>query len=151
MKGDTGSPIWIVVTLLLALVVGITMYQLLQKTSAQKTFDDWLGQIGSGQAELTVSSFCKSWEQSGFVSGAVNPSEQAKATVAAAHPSLAVKYFTEDEFNIGERLSSCDCAVFLYQKGQMDQLEAKSWYDPDKCHEMTNNIAESMGLTRSSR
>ena len=48
MKGDAGSPIWIVVTLLLALVVGITMYQLLRKTSANKTFDDWLGVVGSG-------------------------------------------------------------------------------------------------------
>lgn len=151
MKGDAGSPIWIVVTLLLALVVGITMYQLLQKTSAQRTFDDWLGQISSGQAELSVSAFCNSWEESGFVGGAVNPEELAKATVAAAHPSMAVKYFTEEEFNIGERLSPCDCAVFLYQKGQMNQLDAERWYDPDECHEMTNDVAEGTGLARSSR
>ncbi|MBR9689988.1 MAG: hypothetical protein GOV01_03780 [Candidatus Altiarchaeota archaeon] len=148
MKGDTGSPIWIVVTLLLALVVGITMYQLLQKTSANKTFDDWMGQINQGQAELSVGSFCDAWEGAGFVRGAVNPTELAKATVAAAHPTMAVKYFTEDEFNIGERLSPCDCAVYLYQTGVLDQLDTQSWYDPDECHEMTNDIAESRGLTR---
>ena len=147
MKGDAGSPIWIVVTLLLALVVGITMYQLLQKTQANKTFDDWMGEIGSGQAEMTLSSFCESWYDSGFVQGAVNPSQLAKATVAAGHFSMAVKYFTETEFEIGERLSSCDCAVYLYQKGLVDQLEAKRWYDPDECHELTNDVAESKGLT----
>ena len=151
MKGDAGSPIWIVVTLLLALVVGITMYQLLQKTSAQKTFDDWMGQIGGGQAELALSSFCESWENAGFVRGAVNPTVQAEATVSAAHPSMAVKYFTETEFNLGERFSPCDCAVYLYQIGSMNQLTVKGWYDPDDCHEMTNDIAESRGLTRSSR
>ena len=147
MKGDAGSPIWIVVTLLLALVVGITMYQLLQKTQANKTFDDWLGEIGGGQAEITLETFCESWHEAGFVQGAVNVNQLAKATVAAGHPSLAVKYFTEAEFEIGERFSSCDCAVFLYQKGAIDQLEAKRWYDPDECHESTNDIAESRGLT----
>lgn len=147
MKGDAGSPIWIVVTLLLALVVGITMYQLLQQTQANKTFDDWLGEIGGGQAEITLSSFCESWHESGFVRGAVNVNQLAKATVAAGHPSLAVKYFTETEFEIGERFSPCDCAVFLYQKGLLDQLESKKWYDPDDCHESTNDIAESRGLT----
>ena len=59
---------------------------------------------------------------------------------------MAVKYFTETEFEIGERLSPCDCAVFLYQHGLMEQLEAKGWYDPDECHELTNDIAESRGL-----
>jgi hypothetical protein len=151
LKGDAGSPIWIVVTLLLALVVGITMYQLLQKTSAQRTFDDWLGQISGGQAELSVSSFCQSWEESGFVRGAVNQEELSKATVAAAHPSMAVKYFTEEEFNLGERLTPCDCAVYLYQKGLISQLKATDWYDADECHQLTNDIAESRGLTRSSR
>jgi|GEM_PF-2784391 len=151
MKGDAGSPIWIVVTLLLALVVGITMYQLLQKTSAQKTFDDWMGEISGGQAELALTGFCESWADAGFVTGAVNPKKQAEATAAAAHPSMAVKYFTESEFNLGERLSPCDCAIYLYQVGSMDQLEVKRWYDADECHEFTNNIAESRGLTRSSR
>ena len=148
MKGDAGSPIWIVVTLLLALVVGITMYQLLNKTSAQKTFDDWLGDVGKGQAELTVESFCTSWHDAGFVRGAVNENELAKATVAAAYPSLAVKYFTKEEFEMGERLSPCDCAIFLYQKGIIGPLEVKKWYDPDECHQMTNSIAESRGLAR---
>ncbi len=148
MKGDAGSPIWIVVTLLLALVVGITMYQLLRKTSAQRTFDDWLSEVGSGQAELSLLNFCESWYDSGFVRGAVNENELARATVAAAHPSLAVKYFTQEEFDVGERLSPCDCAIILYQKAEIDQLEVKRWYDPDDCHELANSIAESRGLAR---
>jgi hypothetical protein len=148
MKGDAGSPIWIVVTLLLALVVGITMYQLLRKTSADRTFDDWMGEIGSGQAELTLTSFCESWLDAGFVLGAVNENVQAKATAAAAHNALAVKYFTEEEFNLGERLTACDCSVVMYQKGSMTKLDASRWYDPDDCHDLANQIAESNGLMR---
>ncbi len=148
MKGDAGSPIWIVVTLLLALVVGITMYQLLQKTSADKTFGNWMDEIGGGQAELTLSSFCESWYDSGFVLGAVNEATQAKATVAAAYEGATVNYFTREEFEFGERLSDCDCAVYLYQIGSIDKLETSKWYDPDECHELTNAVAESRGLVR---
>lgn len=146
MKGDAGSPIWIVVTLLLALVVGITMYQLLRKTSADRTFEDWMGEIGSGQAELTLTSFCDDWKDAEFVLGAVNENERAKATAAAAHNALTVKYFTEEEFNLGERLTACDCSVILYEYELMTKLEASKWYDPDDCHDLANEIAESNGL-----
>lgn len=132
--------------MLLALVVGITMYQLLQKTSAQRTFDEWMGEIGSGQAEAQLTAFCEGWSDAGFVTAAVNQEERAKATVAAAHPNMAANYFTESEFNAGERLTPCDCAVYLYQKGLMSQLKADQWYDPDECHQMTNSIAETTGL-----
>ena len=134
------------VTLLLALVVGITMYQLMAKTNAQETFGDWLGEINAGQVEITLTNFCESWRDSGFVTSAVNQNELARASVAAAHPSLTVRYFTEDEFNLGERLSPCDCAVFLFNKGEMSALDAKTYYDPDECHSMTNEIAEGTTL-----
>jgi hypothetical protein len=148
MKGDAGSPIWIVVTLLLALVVGITMYQLLRKTSADKTFEDWMGEIGSGQAELTLNAFCEAWNEAGFVQGAVNENKLAQATAAASHSALAVRYFTEEEFNLGERLTACDCSVVMYQKDSMTKLDALRWYDPDKCHDLANEIAENNGLVR---
>lgn len=144
MKGSAGSPIWIVVTLLLALVVGITMYQLLRSTNANKTFDDWIGEVSSGQAEISLTSFCESWHDQEFVT--VNQEKLATATAAAAHPGMTVKYFTAEEFDMGERLSPCDCAVYLFQKGELDKLEVSRWYDPDECHEMTNNVAESRNL-----
>ena len=146
MKGQESRPIWIVVTLLLALVVGITMYQLMAKTNAQETFSNWLGEINAGQVEITITNFCEGWEASGFTLSAVNQNELAKASVAAAHPSLTVKYFTQEEFEQGERLSPCDCAVYLYNKGHMGLLDAKKYYDPDECHSMANGIAEGSSL-----
>jgi len=41
MEGQ-GRPIWIMVTLLLAMVVGITMYQIIQKTRSQETFEEMI-------------------------------------------------------------------------------------------------------------
>ncbi|MBR9682018.1 MAG: hypothetical protein GOV00_04465 [Candidatus Altiarchaeota archaeon] len=146
MKGQEGKPIWIVVTLLLALVVGISMYQLMNQTNAQETFGNWLGEINAGQVEITLTSFCENWADSGFVRTAVNQDELAKASVAAAHPALTIKYFLQEEFELGERLDPCDCAVFLHNKGKMSLLDARSRYDPDDCHAMANEIAESTDI-----
>jgi len=146
MKGDESKPIWIVVTLLLALVVGITMYQLLAKTNAQKTFDDWLGEISAGQVSIKLTNFCKTWRDAGFSEATVNQNKLAEATVAAAHPSLTTRYFTADEFEVGERLSPCDCAVYLYTLGEMSLLDMQTFYNPRNCHDMTNDLAE--GIVR---
>ena len=144
MKGQESRPIWIVVTLLLALVVGITMYQLMAKTNAQKTFDDWLGEISAGQVSIKLTNFCENWEASGFSRTAINENQLAEASVAAAHPSLTVRYFTSGEFEIGERLSPCDCAVYLYKTGSISQLDMEAVYDPDDCHQITNDMVEDM-------
>ena len=146
MKGQEGQPIWLIVTLLLALVVGISMYQLMDQTSAQDTFGNWLGEIDEGQAELELTGFCDAWKEGAFVRSAVNQDELDKATVAAAHPGLTIQYFTQEEFEFGERLDPCDCAVYLYTKSKMSMLDAKALYDPDDCHIQANEIAENTPL-----
>ena len=144
MKGEGGQPIWIVITLLLALVVGITMYQLLSKTQATQTFDDWLGEIEIGNAENYLTNFCRTWETNGFVETTIDETNLAKASVSAA--ALTTKYFTREEFEEGETLSPCDCAVYLWKKGFVSEVQLNQYFDPDRCHTATNDIMEASGM-----
>ena len=140
MRGQ-GRPIWIMVTLLLAMVVGITMYQILQKTRAQQTLDELLKDIDVGTAKIRLIDICERWRETGYVAG-VTEGELEKATAYA----IMLNYFTEDEFYAGERLTPCDCTIILHAEGKIDRLDAQKEYDPDECHERANEIAEAKGL-----
>ncbi len=140
MKGQ-GRPIWIMVTLLLAMVVGITMYQILQKTQSQKTFDQMMNEIDIGTAEVQLHDICERWRENGYVAG-VSEDDLSRASAYA----VVLNYFTKDEFDSGERLSPCDCTVYLYSKGYLTRLDAEKEYDPDECHEKANEIAEAKKL-----
>ncbi len=141
MRGQAGRPIWIMITLLLALLVGIMMYQLLQKTRATKTFEDWQREIGAGQAEILLTQICERWYENSFKFG-VTRTDIEKATVAA----VELGYFTREEWDDGERLSPCDCVVYLYKKGRVPEYEAKNFVDQYmlECHEKALEVAEEL-------
>ena len=136
-----GRPIWIMVTLLLAMVVGVTMYQIVQKTKARKTFDEMLKQIDVESADVRLRDICERWRENGYVAG-VDQETLDRATAYA----VVLNYFTEDEFNSGERISPCDCSVYLFTKGVITRLELEKEYDPDECHERANDIAQAKGI-----
>ena len=140
MKGQ-GRPIWIMVTLLLAMVVGITMYQIIQKTQSQKTFEDMMKEINVGTADVQLHDICERWRSNGYVAG-VSTDDLEKASAYA----VVLGYFTEEEFNMGERISPCDCSIYLFSKGYISRLDAEKEYDPDECHQKANEIADAKGL-----
>ena len=136
-----GRPIWIMVTLLLAMVVGITMYQILQKTRSQQTFEEMIKDIDIGTAQIRLTEICERWKNNGYVAG-VNQEDLAKGTAYA----VLLGYFDREDFDAGERITPCDCTVYLYSRGLISKLDARKFYDPDECHERTNEIAEAQGL-----
>jgi len=140
MRGQE-RPIWIMVVFLLALVVGITMYQILQKTRSRQTFEEMLKEIDVGTADIQLNDICERWRENGYVAG-ITQDDLDRATAYA----VVLGYFTESEFNAGERLSPCDCTIYLFSKGKISKLDARKEYDPDECHEKANEIAEARGL-----
>ena len=141
MRGQESRPIWIMVTLLLAMVVGITMYQIIQKTRAQQSFEEMIRDIDAGTAKLRLVDICSRWRETGYLAG-VTGDDFEKATAYA----VLLNYFTKEEFDAGERISSCDCTIILHAEGRLSKLDARRDYDPDICHERANEIAEAKGF-----
>ena len=110
MKARKGAeqPIWLMVAMLLALVIGISMYQLISKTQSASTFDDMQKGIEEGTATSTLDTICSSWKASNW---AMVPSDLAlRSTQAAVKKNLLNK----EEYENGDSINLCDCAVYLY-------------------------------------
>lgn len=140
MKGQ-GRPIWILVTLLLALVVGVSMYQLIGKTQSQQTFDEMFAQIDSESAINSLNSICRSWEETSFAVGLSESERETLRDVAAVKG-----WMTSEEWNDDEDFSECDCSLWLYSQGTISRTKAKQYYDADMCHERANEEADNAGL-----
>lgn len=140
MKGQ-GRPIWILVTLLLALVVGVSMYQLIGKTESQKTFDDMLANVDAQSATNSLNIICSSWEGTSYA-GSLSDNERETLRDAAAFRG----WLTEEEWEDEEDFSECDCAMWLYTQGSISRTKARQYYDPDECHETANDQAEEAGI-----
>ncbi len=141
MKGQ-GRPIWILVTLLLALVVGVSMYQLIGKTESQKTFDEMFQRIDSQSATNSLNSICSSWEDTSFAAR-LSASEEETLRDSAAFRGWLTKEEWEDE----EDFTECDCAMWLFTQNAISRTKARQYYDPDLCHEQANEEAEDAGIS----
>ncbi len=169
VKGDAGRPIWIAITFLLALLVGVSMYQLLSKTASSGSFDKWLSSISATQADEQVISFCKSWYDASFPKYPTNLDKWVRATYAASHPDLPMRYLTEaqvEECNPDlETLNSapnaydangaegclqiCDCIVILYKASTentgtsyLTKYQAQKLFDKYNCEIFFNERAD---------
>jgi len=136
MKGQ-GRPIWILVTLLLALVVGVSMYQLIGRTQSQTTFDDMFQRIDSGSATNSLNSICGDWEGTSYAARLSANELETLRDVSAVKGWLSAEEW-EDE----ENFSECDCAMWLFTQNAISRTKARQYYDPDECHEKANEVAE---------
>lgn len=121
MKGSD-QPIWLLVALLLALVVGVVMYGLVNKVNPQQTLQLLEG-VNTGQASLGLLNSCETYRTANWVLG---QDKQAETAVYAAK----LGWLTSDEFRSTKcslRYSAggksadnicfftpCDCVVYLY-------------------------------------
>jgi hypothetical protein len=136
-----GKPIWILVTLLLALVVAVTMYGLVAQTGSNKTFDQMMTSVDSGTAQTQMLQICKNWHDAKF---AVDLTD----TEVSEIKDYAAKkgWLTDDEWEDDEDFTSCDCAMFLYTQEEISSTEVNKYYDPDECHEKANTEAEDRNI-----
>ncbi len=115
MRGQAGRPIWIVITLVLALIVGLTMYKMLQKTSPEESIGKMYSKISGDQALSEVINFCSDWYRANFAYGVLDEKKYIQASYAAANENLPVKYLDATEIETtGTGLGPAGCVVILY-------------------------------------
>lgn len=136
VKKGAEQPIWILVAILLALIVGVMMYQFLSKGQQGKTFDEMLKTVDAGTAQLAVDNLCTNWRSSNWKT---EPSSLGQVSVDYA---AKVGLLDETEWAAHEILTVCDCAVYLHvDRSTIPQSEVYTAApDPTDCH--TNTAAK---------
>lgn len=134
-KKGAEQPIWILVAILLALIVGVIMYQFLQKGQQTSTFDDMLETIDVGTAQFSVDNLCLNWRSTNWQTP---PSALGPISVDYA---AKVGILTKTEWATGTMMTVCDCAVYLYvDRSMIQRSEVFTVADPATCH--TNTAAK---------
>jgi hypothetical protein len=165
------QPIWLLVALLLAVVVGIAMFNMINSGTIK--FNVFSGSTGQESDRIAVESFCKSWIRPNEVdiAGNINPraSEPAAASKDQATDSFRKYGWLSNEKDPTTKAyieagppSGCDCVVFLTStvgSSTLPPTRAKqfllfekssgSTYAPEACHSKSvcigNSIAELNG------
>lgn len=133
MKKGSEQPVWILVAILLALIVGVMMYQFLTKGQQGRTFDEMLKTVDAGTSQLAVDTLCTNWKVSNW---ATPPADLGRVSLDyAAKAGL----LDETEWAAKEMLTVCDCAVYLYADKKIIERSAvfAAAPDPTKCHTLT--------------
>ncbi len=130
------QPIWILVAILLALIVGVMMYQFLNKGTQGQTFDEMMRQVDTGTAQLAVDSLCTNWYNSHWVT------EPADLERVSVNYGAKIGILTQAEWEAKNIMSACDCAVYLYADKSAIQRSDVYAAAPDEgtCH--TNMVAK---------
>ncbi len=136
MKKGAEQPIWILVAILLALIVGVMMYQFLNKGQQADTFNTMLKTVDAETAKLAIDSICTNWRSSNWKTP---PSDLGAVSVDYA---AKMGLLTEDEWTAmlttGNPITVCDCAVYLYvDRSMIQRSEVFSVADPTTCHTLT--------------
>lgn len=133
------QPIWILIGLLLAMIIGIMMYQLVAGALQQGTYEQMLKGITEDTAKMDLDSKCNAWRKSSW---AIAPTDPQKLADSAARLNL----LTKDEWDKRELLSTCDCAIYLYVNKLISRSDVEGVYDPDYCHEWASQKAEEFNI-----
>lgn len=133
------QPIWILIGLLLAMIIGILMYQIVGGALQKSTFDDMMQGIDEGTARIQITDGCKAWADSTWT---IPPSNLKGLSDYAARLLVLSKI----EWERKETFSKCDCAVYLYVKNIISRSTAEIVYDPEICHDWANTQAEELGI-----
>ncbi len=142
MKG-TDQPIWILVAILLALVVGVAMYQMMGKANLEE-FDDIIKNTDESTAQITIESFCLNSYRSKWTN---NPTEKRLEDITKSAVSLG--WISREEWDNYAKFTNCDCAVYLYvtESSSITRSEVHEIYNPSACHTYANKQAIKNGLT----
>jgi hypothetical protein len=133
------QPIWILIGLLLAMIIGIMMYQLVGGALQQGTYDQMVGDIDMDTAKMQLTTKCSSWKKSSW---AIPPTDMQLLADYAAKLNILSK----SEWDRRELFSSCDCSMYLYVNKLISRSEVEEVYDEDYCHDWANQQAESFGI-----
>lgn len=134
------QPIWILVAILLALIVGVLMYQFIQKGQQASTFNKMLETVDIGTAQFSVDNLCTNWRSSNW---RTPPSNLGTVSVDYA---AKVGILDEAEWAAGEMMTVCDCAVYLYvDRSAIQRSEVFMAAGPETCHALT--AAKYPGMT----
>ncbi len=131
-KKGSEQPIWILVAILLALIVGVMMYQFLQKGQQTSTFNNMLETINIGTAQFSIDNLCSNWRSSNW--------QTPPSTLGTVSVDYAAKVgiLDEDEWATGAMMTVCDCAVYLYvDRSMIQRSEVFTVADPATCHTLT--------------
>lgn len=135
------QPIWILIGLLLAMIIGIMMYQMVARAGSQAAFSDMMANIDEGTARVQVREGCNSWWQSNW---AVPPANIGKLSDYAAKLNLLSK----SEWDRRETFSKCDCAMYLFVDRSLSKSDVEGVYDPEMCHDWANVQAEELSIVQ---
>ena len=133
------QPIWILIGLLLAMIIGIMMYQMVARAGSQATFSDMMASIDDGTARIQVAEACTKWMESTWT---MPPTNIQKVADYAAK----LQIISSSEYAAHESISTCDCAMYLLAQRQITKSDVQMVYDPEMCHEWANTQAETMGI-----
>lgn len=120
MRTRKGSeqPIWLLVAVILALVIGAGLYQLISKSIGSQTFGNYFDSMDEDRATTTMNTLCINWMDDDW---AVPLSDTNREALYRAEIRLG--WILEAEYNAGNEPSTCDCATFLWKAGYADQRE----------------------------
>ena len=139
LRKAQAQPIWILIGLLLAMIIGILMYQIVGGALQKSTFDDIMSGIDEGTARVQITDGCKAWSDSSWT---IPPSNLKSISDYAARMNL----LTRTEWERKETFSKCDCGVYLYVTDIISRSVAERVYDPEICHDWANTQAEELGI-----
>jgi len=103
------QPIWLLVAVILALVIGAALYQLVLKSIGQQTFANMFKNMDIDTAETNMKNYCNKWKENGW-----NVPLNKDDYEVVRRASVFLGWVTKDEyFGSDPRTSTCDCAAYL--------------------------------------
>lgn len=114
MRGNRGQgrPVWVLVSVLLAVIVAVTMFKIVEKGDAGRITE--LVDSTDRTTALTVFGLrCSDWYDSHWTN---KPSVNDEKTMEVY--GMALGYLSMDEYQNGSRITPCDCIVFLSVRGR---------------------------------
>lgn len=133
------QPIWILIGLLLAMIIGIMMYQLVAGALQQGTYEQMIGGLSTDTARMQLDGQCTQWKKSSW---AIPPKDPQELADSAAKLNL----LSAEEWDRRETFSACDCAMYLFVNKLISRSEVQEVYDPEYCHEWANDQAEKFDI-----
>ena len=106
-KKGSGQPIWVLVSILLAVIVAVTMFQIMQKGNA-KDIDSIMKGANRDVDTAALITACKQWKDSSWT---IKPKGEGELTMEAY--ALRLDLLSKDEYMADKKLGICDCVVFM--------------------------------------
>jgi len=120
----TGQPIWVLVSILLAVIVAVTMFQIMEKGNA-KDIDGIMKGANEAADRMALVTACKNWMEDNW-RPELKPLTKEEINMEAY--ALRLGLLTRDEFLNNARFGRCDCVIFLHSRGNIDLKSAIAYF-----------------------